>query len=174
MAGSWLPAAERTASHSPLAGQGSFLPNPSTRRSKRLTSAPVPPHTPPNTHTHDLSWFTPPLALEAMPKVLSVSLGSQARPCSPVPDPTCLGYLSQKPTRWAPQASKSHLVSVLVSNVPFISRSLSKPEHMVPRTALGQLALSPHPHCITVLELPSTNSPTQKDLLYSSSAMKLC
>lgn len=164
MAGSLLPAAERTASHSPLAGQGSFLPNPSTRGSKRLTSAPAPPYTPPNTCTLDPSWFTPPLALEVMLKVLSVSLGSHVQTLLPSPCPTCLGYLSQKPTRWAPQATKSHLVSVLVSNVPFISRSLSKPEeHVFPRTAPGQLALkSPHPHYITVLGLPSTNNPTQK------------
>lgn len=67
------------------------------------------------------------------------------------PHATCLGCLSQKPTRWAPQATKPHLVSVLGSNVPFISRSLSKPKHMVPETAPGQLALmSPHPHCTTV------------------------
>lgn len=88
------------------------------------------------------------------------------RPCSPIPDPTCLACLSQKPTRWAPQATNSHLVSVLVSNVPFISRSLSKPAHMVPRTAPGQLALtSPYPHCTTVPGLPSTNSPTQRSAL---------
>lgn len=69
---------ERTDSQSPLAGQGSFLPNPSTRGSKRLTSAPAPHPSPKHTHlTHPCSPQPLPLALEIMLKVLSVSLGSQ-------------------------------------------------------------------------------------------------
>lgn len=79
---------ERTASQSPLAGQGSFLPDPFTRGSKRLTSAPAPHPSPKHTHlTHPCSPQPLPLALEIMLKVLSVSLGSQVLTLLPSPGP---------------------------------------------------------------------------------------
>lgn len=57
-------------------------------------------------------------------------------------------------------------------NVPFISRSLSKPEHVVPRTAPGQLALtSPHTPLHNYPGISFYQVLNPKDLLYSSLAM---